>query len=163
DFKVPRQVFIVREIPKGPTGKVQRIGLAAHLGLAIGTALPHASALPRTPLEKVLAGIWAEVLQVEQVGVHDDCFTLVGDSLLATGVLIRIHDIMQVKVEVSRIFEAPTIAEMADHIETLIQTGQAPQHPSVVVRVPRKNGTAPASKTQERLFELQHVLADLPF
>ena len=38
DFKVPRQVLIVSEIPKGPTGKVQRIGLAAKLGLATGTA-----------------------------------------------------------------------------------------------------------------------------
>ena len=55
DFKVPRQVLIVREIPKGPTGKVQRIGLAAKLGLATGAALPRAFVAPRTPLEKALA------------------------------------------------------------------------------------------------------------
>ena len=55
DFKVPRQVLIVREIPKGPTGKVQRVGLAAKLGLATGAALPRTFVAPRTPLEKTLA------------------------------------------------------------------------------------------------------------
>ena len=139
DFKVPRQVLIVREIPKGPTGKVQRIGLAAALGLATDAALPRASVAPRTPLEKVLAGIWAEVLQVEQVVVHDNFFALGGDSLLATRVLIRMYEIMQAEVEVSCIFEAPTVAEMAEHIETLIQAGQAPRPPSTdCPRIPRK-------------------------
>ena len=52
DFKVPRQVLIVKEIPKGPTGKVQRIGLAAKLGLATSTAAAAAFVAPRTPLEK---------------------------------------------------------------------------------------------------------------
>jgi oxalate---CoA ligase len=80
DFKVPRQVLIVGEIPKGPTGKVQRIGLAAKLGLATDAALPRAAVAPRTPLEKVLTGIWAQVLQVEQVGVDDNFFALGGDS-----------------------------------------------------------------------------------
>ena len=67
DFKVPRQVHIVSEIPKGQTGKVQRIGLADKLGLAADVAIPRASAAPRTPLEKALAAIWADMLQVEQV------------------------------------------------------------------------------------------------
>jgi acyl-CoA synthetase (AMP-forming)/AMP-acid ligase II len=119
-FKVPRQVQIVAEIPKGPTGKVHRVSLADKLGLATGTAIPQASISPRTPLEKVLAGIWAEVLQVEQVGLHDNFFALGGDSLLATRVLIRLYEITHFEVEVSYIFEAPTVAEMAERIETLI-------------------------------------------
>jgi acyl-CoA synthetase (AMP-forming)/AMP-acid ligase II len=163
DFKVPRQVLIVSEIPKGPTGKVQRIGLAAKLGLATDAALPRAAVAPRTPLEKVLTGIWAQVLQVEQVGVDDNFFALGGDSLLAIRVLTRLHEIMQVEVAASCIFEAPTVAEMAEHIETLIQGGQTPRPPSAVVRIARENGAAPASITQERLCELQHALPDLPF
>src|SRR5262249_59753796 len=59
DFKVPRQVLMVKEIPKGPTGKVQRVGLAAKLGLASATAPLQNFVAPRTPLEKELAGIWA--------------------------------------------------------------------------------------------------------
>ena len=81
DFKVPRQVVIVREIPKGPTGKVQRIGLADRLGLATSAMPPQTFVAPRTPLEKVLAKRWAEFLQVEQIGVHDDFFASGGDSL----------------------------------------------------------------------------------
>jgi acyl-CoA synthetase (AMP-forming)/AMP-acid ligase II len=163
DFKVPRQVLIVAEIPKGPTGKVQRIGLAAKLGLATDAALPRAAVAPRTPLEKVLTGIWAQVLQVEQIGVDDNFFALGGDSLLAIRVLTRLHEIMQVEVAASCIFEAPTVAEMAEHIETLIEGGQTPRPPSAVVRIARENGAAPASITQERLCELQHALPDLPF
>jgi len=160
DFKVPRQVIIVKELPKGPTGKVQRVGLAAKFGLIGDTATPRSFVAPRTPLEKALARVWAEVLQLEQVGLHDNFFALGGDSLLATRILIRVYEITQFEVEVSYIFEAPTVAEMAEHIETLIAASPAP---SVIVRVPRQNGAAPSSFGQERLWNLQHALPDLPF
>ena len=142
DFKVPRQVLIVKEIPKGPTGKMQRVGLAAKLGLAAGAARRRPSLRPRTPLEKMLAGIWAEILQLEQVGIDDDFFALGGDSLLATHVLTRIYDIMHLEVEVIGFFEAPTVAEMAHHLETLIQAGQARRPASAILRVPREDGGA---------------------
>ena len=163
DFKVPRQVLIVREIPKGPTGKVQRIGLAAKLGLATSTALPRAFVAPRTPLEAALAKHWAEILQVEQIGIHDNFFESGGDSLLATDVLSHIYDIAQVELEASQFFEGPTVAEVAHHIERLIHAGQAPRAPSALVRVPRENGVMPTSIAQERLWKLQHALPDLPF
>jgi len=162
-FKVPHRVVIVAEIPKGLTGKVQRVGLAAKLGLLTNTASPQPSISPRTPLEKTLAEIWAELLQVEQVGLHDDFFALGGDSLLATRVLIRLYEITHVEVEVSLIFEASTVADMAEHIETLIQAARASQDPSAIACVPRQNGVAPASFAQERLWNLQHALPDLPF
>jgi acyl-CoA synthetase (AMP-forming)/AMP-acid ligase II len=163
DFKVPSLVHIVSQIPKSQTGKVQRIGLADQLGLATDAAILRASGTPRTPAEKALAAIWAEVLQVEQVLVDDNFFVLGGDSLLATRVLIRLYETMQVEIEVSCIFEAPTVAEMAAHLETLIRAGRAPQAPSAIVRVARENAVAPTSIGQERLCELQHALPDLPF
>ncbi len=163
DFKVPRQVLIVREIPKGPTGKKQRIGLADKLALATSAAPPRTFVAPRTPLEKRLAEHWAEILQVAQIGIHDDFFASGGDSLLATEVLCRIYEVTQVELEASRLFEAPTVAEVADHLERLIHAGQAPRGSSAIARVPRKNGVMPASSAQERLWRLQHALADLPF
>jgi acyl-CoA synthetase (AMP-forming)/AMP-acid ligase II len=164
DFKIPRQVLVVREIPKGPTGKVQRIGLAAKLGLANSTALPRAFVAPRTPLEKALAKRWAEILQVEQIGIHDDFFASGGDSLLATHVLSHIYEITKVEFQVSRFFEAPTVADVAHHLEQLVHAGQAPRSPSAIVRVPRdRNGVAPASVAQERLWKLQRALPDMPF
>jgi acyl-CoA synthetase (AMP-forming)/AMP-acid ligase II len=162
DFKVPRQVLIVSELPKSPTGKVQRVGLAAKLGLASRGAVSPTFAAPRTPLEKMLAGLWEEVLQVERVSIHDNFFALGGDSLLVTHVLSHVYEIMHLEIEVSRFFEAPTIAEMAHHLETSIQTGQVGRPSSAIVRVRREDGV-PASIAQERLWKLQRVLRGAPF
>jgi acyl-CoA synthetase (AMP-forming)/AMP-acid ligase II len=162
DFKIPRQVLIVAELPKGPTGKVQRVGLAAKLGLGIGGVMPRTFLAPRTHLEKELARIWATVLQIEQVGIHDDFFALGGDSLLATQVLAQIHTILLLDVEASLLFEAPTVAEIAQHLETLIASGQA-RRPSSAIPRSARDGRAQASIAQERLCELQHALPDLPF
>jgi acyl-CoA synthetase (AMP-forming)/AMP-acid ligase II len=162
-FKVPRQIVIVRQIPKGPTGKVQRVGLAARLGLATSTARPRGFVAPRTLLEKVLAKRWAEILQVEQIGIHDDFFASGGDSLLATHVLGHVHEITQIELEILLFFEAPTVAEVAHHLERLIQAGQAPRPSSAIVRVPRENGVMLASIAQERAWKVQDALPDLPF
>jgi hypothetical protein len=162
-FKVPRQVLFVTEIPKGPTGKVQRVGMAVELGLVTNAALRQPHIRPRTPLEKILAGIWTEVLAVDEVGLHDDFFALSGDSLLATRVLIRLHEITHFEAPASLIFEAPTLADMAERIETLIRAAATSRAPSGIARVPRQDGRGPASIGQERLRELQHALPDLPF
>jgi acyl-CoA synthetase (AMP-forming)/AMP-acid ligase II len=158
DFKVPRQVLIVEQLPKGSTGKVQRIGLAEKLGLA--GAASRTFAAPRTPLENVLAGIWAEVLRLDRVGIHDDFFALGGDSLLAAHVLTRIHDAMHLEVWVVSLFDAPTVAEMAEYLETLIKAGRAGQ--AEIARVCRDE-PLPASPAQERLWTLQQAVPDLPF
>jgi acyl-CoA synthetase (AMP-forming)/AMP-acid ligase II len=158
DFKVPRQVLIAKQLPKGSTGKVQRIGLAEKLGLIGPASRPFAA--PRTPLENVLAGIWADVLRLEQVGIHDDFFALGGDSLLAAHVLTCIHDAMHLEVGVVSLFEAPTVAEMADYLETLIKAGRAGQQE--IARVSRSE-PLPASPVQERLWQLQQAVPELPF
>jgi acyl-CoA synthetase (AMP-forming)/AMP-acid ligase II len=161
DFKVPRQVLIVKQLPKGSTGKVQRIGLAEKLGL-VGSGGPASRpfAAPRTRLENILAGIWADVLRLDQVGIHDDFFALGGDSLLAAHVLTCIHDAVHLDVGVVSLFEAPSVAEMAEHLETLIKAGRAGQ--PEIARISR-NEPLPASPAQERLWQLQQAVPDLPF
>lgn len=161
-FKVPRQVLFLKELPKSATGKVRRIGLAAKLGLASGVVAPQASVAPRTPLENVLAGIWADVLGREQVGIHDDFFALGGDSLLAAQAMTSIYETMQLKVEVAGLFDAPTVAEMAEHLEKLIQAGNAKQ-PSLNIARASQGDAPPASPAQERLWHLHRALPDLPF
>jgi len=160
-FKVPRQVLIVQEIPKGPTGKVQRVGLAAKLGVANGGSMPRTFVAPRTPLENVLAERWAEILQVERIGIHDDFFALGGDSLSAVQIIVHIYEVAQLNFEISRLFEAPTVAETAHHIETL-QAGQAQRPSPAIVRVARVD-EMPASVVQERIWKLQDALHGLPF
>jgi acyl-CoA synthetase (AMP-forming)/AMP-acid ligase II/acyl carrier protein len=119
DFKVPRKVIFVREIPKGPTGKIQRIGLADKLkdDLEASDREPRAYLAPRTPLESVLVHIWQEVLTIPRVGVEDDYLELGGDSLLATQVLARIKDKTGQELTLSDLFAASTIAGLADRIE----------------------------------------------
>ena len=78
DFKVPRQLLIVKQLPTGPTGKVRRAGLAAELGIAGRVGGRQTFIAPRTPLERLLAEHWAEILHVERVGIHDDFFALGG-------------------------------------------------------------------------------------
>jgi non-ribosomal peptide synthetase component F len=160
-FKVPRRVLIVPAIPKGPSGKVQRIGLAARLGVATGCAAPQPFDAPRTPLEETLTGLWAELLKAERVGRDGDFFALGGDSLLATHVGIRLCEILHLRLDVSDVFAAPTPAEMAEHIETLIHAGAASRAASVD-RMFDRTGAAAASLAQERLWHLHRLLPDLP-
>ncbi|HEU0303201.1 MAG TPA: AMP-binding protein [Gaiellaceae bacterium] len=84
DFKVPSTVRIVREIPKGPTGKLQRLGLAERLGITGSrAAVAAAYSAPSTAMEREMAALWESTLDVERVGADDDFFTLGGDSILA--------------------------------------------------------------------------------
>jgi len=158
DFKVPRQILVVEKIPKGPTGKLQRIGLAAKLGFATGTAAGFAA--PRTPLEKALAKSWAKILRVERIGIHDDFFASGGDSLLATRALCDIYETTRLELDISRFFEAPTIAEIAQHLERRVDGDEPPY--SLIAPVPRDSGVMPASFAQERMWKLQQALSDLP-
>lgn len=93
--KVPRRVMFVEQIPKGPTGKIQRIGLAKKLGIeSLAFAQPGGSAplaAPRTPTEVAIAEVWSEVLGIGGVGLHDNFFELGGDSLAGVDVIARVE------------------------------------------------------------------------
>jgi acyl-CoA synthetase (AMP-forming)/AMP-acid ligase II/acyl carrier protein len=116
DYKVPSQVVIVDEMPKGPTGKLQRMGLAERLSWELKAAF----VLPRDPLEFTLAGIWAEVLDVGQVGIYDNFFALGGDSLRATQLAARVRAAFQVELPLGMVFREPTIDGQAAVIEDLL-------------------------------------------
>jgi oxalate---CoA ligase len=122
DFKVPRQIVILAEIPKGPTGKVQRIGLAKQLGLEQGRAgAPADAAEPTSLLETCLWGLWSDVLALPHVGVHDHFIDVGGDSILAMRLVNRIRDVIGLPLNVVDFFEAPTIAEQAVVLERMLR------------------------------------------
>jgi acyl-CoA synthetase (AMP-forming)/AMP-acid ligase II/acyl carrier protein len=120
-FKIPSQLLFVDNIPKGPTGKLQRTGLAQKLGLSISEKeAPLEQAIyvaPRTPLEQTIARIWSEVLVLDRIGIHHGFLELGGDSLLATLVVSRLREAIQVEVTLLDFFEAPTVADMALIVE----------------------------------------------
>ncbi len=85
---------------------------------------------PRTPVEEVLATIWAQVLDCECVGVEDHFQDLGGTSLHATRIFSRLRDVLGVSLPRSLILQLPTIAQMATYIET---SQQASRYKAVVV------------------------------
>jgi oxalate---CoA ligase len=120
DFKVPRQIAFVEEIPTGGTGKVQRNRLASQLGLdTLETETKHLSAEPRTDLEAKVASIWCAVLRLDRISVHDSFFSLGGDSLAAAEVTARLGRALGVELSLLSFIDTPTVAAMAGRVESL--------------------------------------------
>lgn len=74
---------------------------------------------PRTSLEDEISKMWCEVLEIEQVSIHEDFFDLGGNSLLATQLQSRIHNIYKIDLAISDLFEFPTIAQLASCIDAM--------------------------------------------
>ncbi len=113
-YMVPSAFVTVDKLPLTPSGKVDRQALPS-LELK-RPELDGAFVAPRNAIEEKLAQIWAEVLGIEQVGVHDNFFDLGGHSLLATQLLFRLREALQVELPLHWLFEASTISELARKI-----------------------------------------------
>jgi acyl-CoA synthetase (AMP-forming)/AMP-acid ligase II len=136
-FKVPTRIVFIDEIPKGPTGKPQRVGLAKKLGLTDSAADTTRAAYvaPRTPLEESIAAIWSEVLGLQSIGVHTRFLDLGGDSISATRITARIAGSFQGTVTIAQLFNAQTIAEQSLCV-TLAQAEQeAKRDPQALERM----------------------------
>jgi acyl-CoA synthetase (AMP-forming)/AMP-acid ligase II/acyl carrier protein len=109
DFKVPSQVAIVEAIPKGATGKLQRIGLVDKLAdKLVAAAVP-----PRTPIEQITAAVIQAVLGLDTLSVHDNFFMIGGDSLRGTQVTNRLSVLFNLTLPNTALFRWPTVAELA--------------------------------------------------
>jgi hypothetical protein len=115
EFMVPGAFVVLSALPLTPSGKVDRGALPAPGREVAGETY----VAPSTPEEVELAAIWAEVLGVEWVGVHDDFFALGGHSLLATRVAARVLRRMEVDVPLVTLFQHPTVERLAAHLEEL--------------------------------------------
>jgi acyl-CoA synthetase (AMP-forming)/AMP-acid ligase II/acyl carrier protein len=107
EYKIPKRIVLLDAIPKGPTGKLQRIGLAKKLGLDEVVQKQQDKAAyvaPRNDLEAQLAEICSEVLGVERVGVDDNCFDLGGHSLRAVVFISRIRDRFSLDLPLRKLF-----------------------------------------------------------
>jgi len=125
EYMVPSAFVTLDALPLTPNGKVDRRALPApETGRH---ALDAVYVAPGSPVEEALVGIWAEVLGVDRIGIHDNFFELGGHSLLATQVMSRVRDALTVEVPVRDLFEMPTVAGLAERIETFRWATQGPQ------------------------------------
>jgi surfactin family lipopeptide synthetase A len=114
EYMVPSAFVMLESFPLTPNGKIDRQALA---NLAQGhSELDRSAVAPSTPIEAILASIWADILGIAEVGIHHNFFELGGHSLLATQVISRIHDALQVDLPLRTLFERQTIADLAETV-----------------------------------------------
>lgn len=157
DFKVPRRIVLLDEIPKGPTGKPQRIGLAARLGLdqPCEEARPVAEYVaPRTPSEELVGRLWREVLGRERAGVRDNFLGAGGDSLLAAQLLARVAEAAGAAPPLLYLFENPTIEALAGWMDSNKKPGE------VAITHDASGTEAPLSFAQRRFWFLDQYERD---
>jgi amino acid adenylation domain-containing protein len=162
DYMVPTSFVVVHSLPLTPNGKLDRRALS---DLQQGAELEESGRAARTPVEEIVAGIWAEVLGLDQVNVDVNFFDLGGHSLLATQVVSRIRESLPVHLPLRVLFEEPTVEGLSRRIEQEISPERRVEWEHIP-SVPRSQ-PLPLSYAQERLWVLGQLAPDaaynLPF
>jgi amino acid adenylation domain-containing protein len=150
EHMVPGAFVLLDALPRLPSGKLDR------------RALPdpewqiHAEIeQPRTPVEEILAGLWAELLGVERIGRGSHFFDLGGHSLLATRVISRLNSTFGIEMPLRDLFAAPVLADLAVRVDAAQRAGAGRIVPPLVP-VPRE-GPLPLSFAQQRLWFLHQM------
>jgi acyl-coenzyme A synthetase/AMP-(fatty) acid ligase/acyl carrier protein len=111
DYMVPATSVTLDALPRLPSGKVDRLGLPKAGMRRPNLDQPYVG--PRTSVEKALVGMWAEVLDLDEIGVHDMFLELGGDSLKATRIVSRVIRYFHVEIPLSALLQSPTVGDMA--------------------------------------------------
>ncbi|MBA2675395.1 non-ribosomal peptide synthetase [Ramlibacter sp.] len=147
DYMVPAAVVRLDQLPLTANGKVDRRALPAP---DAGAYAAHAYAAPEGRIEITLAAIWADLLQVGQVGRDDDFFALGGHSLLAVRLASRVRQDLGVELALDQLFAHPQLRGLAQALETAARTELPPITPAA-------GDEAPLSFAQQRLWFLTQV------
>jgi amino acid adenylation domain-containing protein len=152
EYMVPAAFVFLDQLPLSPNGKLDRRALPAPEGAETVAARDYLP--PRTPLEELLCGVYAEVLGVERVGVEDDFFELGGHSLLATRAVSRLREALGVELPLRALFESGRVGELAARVEEL-RRGDASAVPPLARG--EAGAGAPLSFAQQRLWFLDKL------
>nr|WP_245672136.1 non-ribosomal peptide synthetase [Nocardia anaemiae] len=143
-YMVPDAIVVLDALPLTPNGKLDRKALPAPEFVSSATYRA-----PQTPIEQAVAGVFAGLLGVRDVGLDDDFFVLGGNSLLATRAASRINEALDANVSVRELFEASTVSALAGRIVPGSSTGT--RAPLVVAARPER---VPLSLAQQRMWVL---------
>ncbi|NNB91406.1 non-ribosomal peptide synthetase, partial [Corallococcus exiguus] len=150
EYMVPSAFVVLNALPLNANGKVDRKALPE----PEETARAVAYVAPRTATEKQLAALFAEVLRVAQVGLHDDFFALGGHSLLATQLVSRVRATLGLELPLRALFDAPTVAALA---LKLADARPAAARGALPLRPTSRTGAIPLSFAQQRLWFLDQL------
>ena len=117
-YMIPTFFVEMDSFPLTPNGKIDKKALFPAETITQRQNTPYCA--PTTALEEWLVELWEEILSIQQIGIHDNFFQLGGHSLLATTCVARLREILEFSVPLRTIFDKPTIAELAQVIETQI-------------------------------------------
>ncbi|TMC17286.1 MAG: methyltransferase domain-containing protein, partial [Chloroflexi bacterium] len=156
EYMIPAHLVILESLPRTPNGKVHRQALPAPDRTLMSRSGTFVAA--QTRLQEQLVAIWAELLHLSQIGIHDNFFEIGGHSLLATQLVSRLRQILEVELPLRSLFEAPTVASLAHHLEGVMQTAPSAPAPALVA-LPRPD-ELPLSFAQERLWFLHQWAAE---
>ncbi|MEW6367292.1 MAG: amino acid adenylation domain-containing protein [Acidobacteriota bacterium] len=158
EYMLPPAIVVMNSLPLTPNGKVNRLALPAPDWSACGDHREHVG--PRTPVEEVLAGVFAEVLGIQRVSVRDNFFEIGGHSLLATRVISRIRSAFGAELPQGRIFDAPTVEALAEAVETALRAGTHDELPPLKRAAREGRDRFPLSFAQQGLWFLDQLAPD---
>jgi acyl carrier protein len=130
EYMLPSSFMLLDEFPLTPNGKINRKAL-----LAPDQTRPDfekAFVPPRDGVEEKIASIWRLLLRIDQVGTADNFFELGGHSLLATQLISRLNESFHLNLPLRTIFETPTVAGLAERIETILWAVQGRPEESTI-------------------------------
>jgi acyl carrier protein len=153
---IPSAFVFLESFPLTASGKINRLALPKPGPADVATREEFVA--PRTPTEEVLASIWSNILDVADVGVFDDFFALGGHSLLLVRVAAQIRESFQLELPLRLLFEAPTLAQLADLVDATRRTAEGIE--DVPITVVPSVGTLPLSFAQERLWIFEQLEPD---
>ncbi|MET7339604.1 amino acid adenylation domain-containing protein, partial [Nonomuraea sp. NPDC005650] len=153
EYMIPSVFIELAAFPLSPNGKIDRAALPVPDGSRPELAGGYEA--PVTATEQVLAGIWADLLGVDQVGVRDNFFDLGGHSLLATQAITRIRNTFGTDLVLAALFDQPTLKQLAAIIDSTATTDIAPP----ILPCPRDQAL-PLSFAQQRLWFLAQLDPD---
>lgn len=116
DYMAPSAFVVLDKFPLTPNGKINHKALPAPMPDRADSKQTFEP--PRTATEKTLAQLWQELLRLPRVGIHDNFFEIGGHSLLAMQFMTRVHNSFQAELSLRNIFETPTIAELANLVDS---------------------------------------------
>ncbi|QSQ23764.1 non-ribosomal peptide synthase/polyketide synthase [Pyxidicoccus parkwayensis] len=154
DYMVPAAFVSLESLPLTTSGKVDKKALPAPEGAHAVASSEYVA--PRTDLERRLAAIWSELLDVEQVGLHDEFMSLGGHSLLATQVMARIRANFGVELPLRVLFESATLEKLATQLEAAVTSGSRGPKLPPLERASREQ-PLPLSFAQQRLWFLEQL------